>query len=67
MDDFGFVPQLKKASDGALWKAIIKYDSTQISVKALSEFDSIVTGMSTYNIPDLLNIWDSYHQHANGN
>lgn len=59
-----YVRQLKKVDNGKLWQAIVKYDSHQISAKALIDFDTIVTGMSTYNVYDLLQIWDELHEDA---
>lgn len=57
----GYEKTLKKLNNGKLWEAIEKYDSKQISVKALTEFDEVVTGLSNYNIYDLLKLWDEYH------
>jgi len=57
-----YIHQIQKIDDGNLWDAITKYDSSQISVKAVVELDNIVTGMSTYNVYDLLKIWDELHE-----
>ena len=65
MNDFGFAPKLKKVDNGSLWRAITKYRSDEISVKALVAFTDVVLGLSNYNIPDLLKMWDTYHEYAN--
>lgn len=65
MNDYGFAPKLKKIDDGYLWKAITKYKSDAISIMALDLFADVVVGYSNYNIPQLLDIWDSYHEYAN--
>ncbi len=57
-----YTHQIQKIDDGSLQDAITKYDSSQISVKAVVELNNIVTGMSTYNVYDLLKIWDELHE-----
>lgn len=59
-----YARKVKRYDNGSLWQAIEKYNSHEISVKALRAFDEIVTGMSTYNVYDLLEIWDEMHEDA---
>ena len=58
-----YTHKIQKIDNGSsLWDAITKYDSSQISVKAVVELNNIVTGMSTYNVYDLLKIWDELRE-----
>lgn len=57
-----YTHKIQQIDNGGLWDAITKYDSSQISVKAVIELNNIVTGMSTYNVYDLLKILDELRE-----
>lgn len=65
MVKLGKEKELRAVNNGSLWNAIKRYNSKQISVKALSEFGDVVMGMSNYNVYDLLELWDKYHNMYN--